>query len=204
MTRKADRTASPMDLDDGELVALYRQGRTDALDELVKRHRNVLYGFILRMTEHCGDADEIFQETWIRVMRHADSYKHVSFRAWLLRICHNLLIDRVRAHKPKASLDEPVGDGEQTLGDLVPAGGHDPAQLVEDRDLGRRIRAAVEALPTEQREVFLMRTQAEVPFKEIARVQKVSINTALARMHYAVLRLRGVLAADYVALGRVS
>jgi RNA polymerase sigma-70 factor (ECF subfamily) len=62
----------------------------------------------------------------------------------------------------------------------------------------------VDALPAEQRAVFLMRTQADVPFKEIARIQKVPINTALARMHYAVQRLRGVLEADYVALGRVS
>jgi RNA polymerase sigma-70 factor (ECF subfamily) len=193
-----------MDQDDGELVELYRQGRTDALEELVRRHRNVLYGFILRMTEHSGDADEVFQETWIRVMRHVGNYRNVSFRAWLLRICHNLLIDRARARKPKASLDEPVGDGEQTLGDLLPGSGHDAARQVEDRDLGTRIRAAVDALPAEQRAVFLMRTQADVPFKEIARIQKVPINTALARMHYAVQRLRGVLEADYVALGRVS
>ena len=79
---------------------------------------------------------------------------------------------------------------------------HGPGETTADRDLGARIRAAVQELPEEQRVVFLLRTEADVPFKEIAKMQGTSINTALARMHYAVLKLRNELKGDYESLAR--
>ena len=83
------------------------------------------------------------------------------------------------------------------MAEALAAGGHDPAELVEQRDLGRRIEAAIRTLPPEQREVFVLRTQGNVSFKEIAKTQGISINTALARMQYAMQKLRKLLREDY-------
>jgi RNA polymerase sigma-70 factor (ECF subfamily) len=144
------------------------------------------------MTEGRGDADDVFQEAWFRVIRKHRSYRAGNFRGWLARITHNLIVDRARKRKPDFSLDASAGEGRETR----PAqdGQPEPGRAMAARELGQRIAAAVRSLSPEQREVFLMRSQMELSFKEIARIQSVSINTALARMHYAVGKLRGLLA----------
>jgi RNA polymerase sigma-70 factor (ECF subfamily) len=190
-------------IEDAALLKAYRRGEREALGKLMVKHQRTLYSFIINMTEGREDADDIFQETWFRALRKLTGYRHAYFRAWLLRISRNLIIDRARARRKTVSLDEPSG-GEQPLelGDRLRAAGADPAALATDAELGRRLQAAVKTLPAEQREVFLLRMQAEVSFREIARIQGVSINTALARMHYALGKLRGALRTDYEALRR--
>ncbi len=177
----------------------YRQGNADALGRLVEQYRRPLFGFILKMTEGREDAEEIFQEVWFRAIKNLGSYKDRRFLSWLFRIAHNLIIDRARKAKPV--IDPLAGDSEQESGieTRIAAPGIDPASEVQGRDLGRRIADAVKRLPAEQRAVFLMRVEGDVPFKEIARIQRVSINTALARMQYAVLKLRDELKADYAS-----
>jgi RNA polymerase sigma-70 factor (ECF subfamily) len=190
-----------MDMPDQELLDLYRQGDTGAIGVLVERHRRPLYGFILKSTEGRTDADEIFQETWFRALRRIDSYKHQNFRAWLMRIARNLIIDRARRKKPVASLDAETEDG-QTMAESIPGPARAPAEEARDHELGDRIARAVADLPDDQREVFLMRTQADMSFKDVAETQGVSVNTALARMHYAIGKLRAVLQDEYEQLGR--
>ena len=185
-----------MDPTDKELLARYRAGEADAMEILVTRYQSVLFGFILNMTEGREDADEIFQEVWLRVIRKLDSYRHGNFPGWLVRIARNIIIDRSRRRKPVVSLDVGPVDG-RPLVETIPGKHADPAGRLDNHRLGRRITAAVDALPAEQKEVFLMRVRAELPFKEIARIQKVSINTALARMQYALSKLRPLLAKDY-------
>ena len=183
-------------------LAEYRAGNTSALDKLVEHYRRPLYGFILRMTEGRDDAEEIFQEVWFRAIRKLDSYKSKKFLSWLFRIAHNLIIDRVRKRKPDHSLQEQYNDEGLSLEERIESPGLDPADKTGDLDLGRRIKAAVLELPDEQREVFLMRTEANLPFKDIAKIQGTSINTALARMQYALTKLREHLKEDYLAIAR--
>ena len=188
-----------MEVTDKELLNRYRDGDVSALEEVVERYRRPLFGFILSMTERREEADEIFQEVWFRVIRKFESYRDDNFMAWLFRICHNFVVDRARSAKRLVSLDQCDNEGI-SLVDALPAAGPVPASRVADRELGQRIRVAVRQLPPEQREVFLMRAEGELPFKEIARIQGVSINTALARMQYATAKLRMALSSEYEAL----
>jgi len=181
---------------DDALIDAYRAGDADALGVLVARYRRPLFAYILNMTGGQGDADEIFQEVWMRVLKHIGRYRSRTFYGWLVRIAHNLVIDAARRRRPDVSLDADAAS-DTPLEARLPGPGRHPGTALANRELAARIVQAVQTLPTDQREVFLLRTKAELPFKEIAAVQGTSINTVLARMHYAVRKLRAELLEEY-------
>lgn len=185
-----------MEPTDGQLLERYRNGDVGALEALIEKHRRPLFGYLHKMTEGRGDVDDVFQEVWLRVIRHAGRYRDRNFFGWLARIAHNLVIDRARRARPDISLDVEREDGSAWK-DGVADDGPDPSRRIANSDLGGRIEAAVSRLPLKQKEVFVMRTVAGWSFKQIASAQRVSINTALARMQYAVARLRPMLEDDY-------
>ena len=185
-----------MEQTDSELVARYKAGEVVALEELVERHRRPLFGFILNMSGGTVEADEIFQEVWFRAIKKLNLYRQRNFRGWLVRIAHNLIIDRSRKRKPELSLDVEQPNGFRAA-DVIPGKGRDPSEEAACSQLHQNIAAAVTELPADQKEVFLLRTRMDLSFKEIAGVQKVSINTALARMQYALAKLRILLKGDY-------
>jgi RNA polymerase sigma-70 factor (ECF subfamily) len=184
-----------MDENDEVLVARYARGNTAALATLFDRYRKPLYSFIRRMSVSPHEAEEVFQDVWVKVIRNARTYRKARFRGWVFRIAHNLIIDRARCRKVVWSLDAPLEDGadETAWVDHLPASGPSPAAALTEREVSVAIREAVNQLSPEQREVFLLRVEGNVPFREIAEMQGVSINTALARMQYAINRLRRLL-----------
>jgi RNA polymerase sigma-70 factor (ECF subfamily) len=186
-----------MELDDAKLLAEYRAGNSEALGELVEKYRRPLFGFILRFSEGREDADEVFQEVWVRAIKNMNRYRQKSLLSWLFRIAHNLMIDRIRRNRPVVSLDTPACEGGSPLSEQLRTFNIGPDYETAGRDLGVRIEVAAAKLPPEQREVFWLRMQADLSFKEIAKIQKCSINTALARMQYALSKLRGELAGEY-------
>jgi RNA polymerase sigma-70 factor, ECF subfamily len=171
---------------DAELLARYRTGEKEALGLFVARYERPLYVFILRMAG-VSDADDVYQETWIRAIRALGTFDDRKPLSWLFRIARNLMVDRSRRARHWVPLDS--DSGEDRWASTNPS----PAETAEGVDLTDKIRHAVALLPFEQREVFLMRTEGGLTFKEIARLQKVSINTALARMQYALEKLRTLL-----------
>ena len=185
-----------MERADKELIQGYLSGEVSALELLVDRYKKQLFGYIMNMTRNPHEADEVFQEVWLKVIRKLSRYRDKNFLGWLVRIAHNCIIDRARKRKPARSLDEVGPDGE-TLGATLSTDMPGPDGLAEMGELGRQIEDAVSTLPADQKEVFLMRVKAGLPFKEIARVQRTSINTALARMQYALAKLRTLLREEY-------
>lgn len=189
-----------MDVSDSELLVQYRHGSVQALEQLVERYRRPLFGFILNMMSRREEADDVFQEVWFRVIKSLDRYRDEKFLSWLFRIARNLMIDRYRKREALVSLE---GENPQgvALEDTIPDARCVASAQVALRDVAGRIAAAVASLPAEQKEVFLMRMEGDVSFKDIAGIQRVSINTALARMQYALVKLRGLLKTEGRAWG---
>ena len=190
-------TNSPRENEDAQLLAAYRRGDAEALGQLVEKYKRPLFAFLSRFAANPGEADEWFQETWVRAIEHMNVFRQRHLLGWLFRIAHNLIIDQARRKKPDCSLDAPLPDSGEPLADLIPAAALSPADEAAGRDLGRHIAAAAARLPVEQREVFWLRLDAGLPFKEIARIQRTSVNTALGRMQYALAKLRAELAPAY-------
>ena len=185
-----------MENNDNELIEQYKQGDADALGLLAEKYRRPLFAYLINMTSTNSDVDELFQETWFRVIKKIDSYKQQNFYGWLIRIAHNLTIDRIRKKKPDYSLDAEIGDGETTFIDTMPAPAINKDHL-DNKEIAKNINIAIKTLPLKQREVFLLRTYKGLSFKEISKIQKTSINTALARMQYSLEKLRKNLKEDY-------
>jgi len=175
----------------------YQRGDRSAFAELVRRHKTPLFNFVLRHTHSASAAEDVTQETFLRVVQRAAEFKHEArFTTWLYTIARNLSIDHARKmkHRRHPSLDAQAGPGNESrplsevVSDLRPEGEVDRA--AEWSAMRRSIVDAVEALPEEQREVFLLREIANLPFKEIADVTGIAENTVKSRMRYALERLR--------------
>jgi RNA polymerase sigma-70 factor (ECF subfamily) len=192
-----------MDTTDIECIEAYLAGDANALEPMVEKYKRPLYSFILKMTEGREDTDEIFQETWFRALKNIHKFQHKNFLNWLFRISHNLVIDRARRNKKNISMQTVTGggdDGDSTLEDHLAAPGISPAEESGGMMLGVQIEEAVETLSPDQKEVFLLRMYGNTSFKEIAKLQKCSINTCLARMQYALGKLRSILKEEYEEL----
>lgn len=191
------------DLNLENLLQEYRDGNLDALGHIVDHTRAPLYRFIYGMVRDAHLAEDVFQDVWIRAIKGLHRYQSDRLLSWLFRIARNRVIDLSRKRKPNFSLQQPVGSPAQpgnNLDSFIPSDNHGPARQSANHELALRIRDAVDQLPAEQREVYLMRTEADLPFKIIAQTQQVSINTALARMQYALRALRERLQDDYETL----
>lgn len=175
----------------------YRDGDVRAFEVLVTRHRKPVYNFILRFVRDPAQAEDVLQDTFLRLIKSAESYeKQAKFTTWMYTIARNLCVDAARRgkHRKAASLDAPVGEEDgAALIDLVADGGAGVDRKVISRELAQRIRQAVEALPDEQREIFILREIADLQFNEIAQIVGCPENTVKSRMRYALEKLREAL-----------
>lgn len=181
---------------DAELLSCFAQGDPAAMDQLVARYRQALFSWLMGMTGNHADAEDLFQDVWFRVIRHAGRFNDVSFRAWLWKIARNLLIDFRRKRKPDISLDAVENEDDVPLVEQLTARDMNPAKAVELDDMTKRVMRAVTRLPEVQRDVFLMRVQGDLSFSEIAKTLNIPLNTALGRMHDAMTKLKKMLAEE--------
>jgi RNA polymerase sigma-70 factor (ECF subfamily) len=181
---------------DEVLLAAYRQGDSAAFELLLGRYRGPIFNFLLRSARDRGRAEELYQDVWMKVIERCDEFRgDAKFSTWLYTIARNLCIDHQRKMKFRghASLDAPQPSSGQSIGERVSSFGPSTEQLAAGRLLGDRIARAVEGLPDEQREVFLLRQLQGLAFKEIADVVGVPANTVKSRMRYALERLQHTL-----------
>ncbi|WP_371366245.1 RNA polymerase sigma factor [Pseudomonas sp. QL9] len=191
-----------MDADDAVLLRRYRQGDAEAFATLYERHRLGLYRFLCGLCGDSAQADEVFQETWLSLIRSASEPEgRASFRTWLYQIGRNRLIDHWRRNGRRSERQEAFD--EQAHGNAVPGEAEDPLQqlsLSRDRE---RLQQALEALPGEQREVFLLRAHGDLELQEIAELTRTPAETVKSRLRYALQKLRRLLA-DPAATEEVS
>lgn len=182
---------------DEQLLTLYARGELSAMGVLVSRYQKPLFTFLVRMRGDRGRAEDLLQEAFLRVIEHADSFEGTArLKTWLYRIARNLCIDDMRRqkHRRHASLDaEQKADGDRTLHDRVAAAAPAVDRQIVGSEIGAKMLAAIELLPDDQREVFLLRQVHALQFKEIAEVTAVSENTVKSRMRYALERLQSAL-----------
>ncbi len=173
----------------------YGRGEVRAFEILLERHRKPVFNFLLRSTRRKDTAEDLLQEVFLRVVRQAGSYRRkAKFTTWLYTIARNLCIDHARkmSHRKESSLDAPIGgeDGGQTYVSLVPDNRPRQDRRLADREFAGKLYEALEALPSEQREVFLMRQYQHLKFREIADIIGCPENTVKSRMRYALEALR--------------
>ena len=179
---------------DEMLMVRYKRGDRDAFAELVRRYQRPLFNFSLRYVGNRDAAREIAQDAFLRVVKRSADFKHESrFSTWIFAITRNLCIDELRKskHRNHPSLDDPGSSG-QPLGEKIDGGkpALDGEHGASNNELRSGILKAVDALPEDQREVFLLRQLGGVPFAEIARITGTPENTVKSRMRYALERLQ--------------
>jgi RNA polymerase sigma-70 factor (ECF subfamily) len=184
----------------------FQRGDISAFADLVQRHKIPLFNFLLRHLRSRAAAEDALQEVLLRVVQNAAEFKHEArFTTWLYTIARNLCIDQLRkmSLRNHESLEQPRGEDGRTLGEQSadPDTTRTPDRAAIAAELGSRIQQAVEALPEEQREVFLLREVANLPFKQIAEVTGTPENTVKSRMRYALERLQEALA-EYQDMAR--
>lgn len=187
---------------DEELVSAYvDQGDERAFRMLVERHQERVFGFLLGMVRDRTVANDLFQETYIRVVsalqRQRASYSQQGrFLGWVLRIARNAALDHLRTRKRWQDVSATIDESETSFWDRLPDNELSSDVVLHNSEQESFLRDCINDLPPEQREVLLLRHEADLTFREIAELTDCSINTALGRMRYALHNLRHIIASS--------
>ncbi len=186
---------------DEQLAMSYVEGNNRAFDILLSRNQSKLFSYIMFVVRDHEKANDVFQETFIKVITKLQERKYVpsgKFAAWLMRIAHNIIIDSYRTEKAEQIIDTNEDN------DLTILGSKFLDANIEDIFINEQVfcdvKKMMNMLPDNQREVIFMRFFQQMSFKEIAETTNVSINTSLGRMRYAVLNLRRMVKDNNIAL----
>jgi len=175
---------------DEKLMLAYAGCDLRAFDTLYARSRGMLYRYILRSVADRASADELFQETWSMLVASRERYRvQAKFSTWLLQIAHNLIIDSFRRARPQAGPEET----ETVMRELDVPDSERPEQVLGEFEQRRRLQIALDGLPDEQREAFLLRVESELGLAEIAQITGAGQETVKSRLRYAFAKIREVL-----------
>jgi RNA polymerase sigma-70 factor (ECF subfamily) len=190
--------------DDDRLMRAFARGEARAFERLYERHHAALYRFVRRLLGQAlqVQADEVFQDTWMRVIKARDAWQPqgATFRTWLFTLAHHRAIDCLRKSGREVSADEerspfdPEGEPWASWPE-APAAAADAADQAFWRAAGRRLIDCLEELPAAQKSVFLLHHEDGLPLEELARVLEVGFETAKSRLRYAMNKLRACMGA---------
>ena len=182
-------------LTDDELVKMYANGNNEAFDSLLNRYKSKLYSYIFYTVHNEDLANDIFQETFVKVILSIQS-KHYApsgkFYAWITRIAHNMIMDQYRQKNCDTLISEDPETGQIT-GDVTLSDPSFEMQQVYDQSLNDVV-TLYKMLPEAQSQIVFMRFYQDMSFKEIAEELGISINTALGRMRYAIINMKRIAA----------
>ncbi|WP_438301998.1 RNA polymerase sigma factor [Pseudomonas sp. NMS19W] len=178
---------------DESLLARYREGDGKAFELLYARHRQSLYRFLLGLSGKPELAEEVYQETWLSLIRSSSQPQgRATFRTWLFQIARNRLIDHWRKHGAHQPLHDSYDEQTHAVSDDT----SDPEQLLSLSRDSLRLDSALQTLPSEQREVFLLRAHGDLDLAQIASLTETPLETVKSRLRYAQHKLRRLLAEE--------
>jgi RNA polymerase sigma-70 factor (ECF subfamily) len=188
---------------DGD-VARLRRGDLNALSEQITRYQNRLYGYLLRLVRQPAEAEDLFQQTWLRVVEKIRSFDASrNFDAWLFTLARNLAIDHLRRIRPHSldeqSLEEPLANSwhSEPLAERIPRKDYTPLDHALAAERRTEISEAMAGLPMMYREVLTLRFEDEMKIDEIAQVTAVPVSTVKSRLRRSLEQLRYALEARY-------
>jgi len=185
---------------DAALVSRYIKGDESALEILITTHKQRIYSFIYSKVYDGDVADDIFQDTFIKViktLKRGAYNEEGKFLPWVMRIAHNLVIDYFRKNKRMPKFDNA---GEFSIFSVLSDSALNAEKTIIKEQIETDVRRLVDELPNDQREVLLMRMYKDMSFKEISDRTGVSINTALGRMRYALINMRKIIEKHNIVL----
>ncbi len=191
-------------IQDSVLVEAYSKGDEQALEKLLEKYQERIFGYILSKVQNESLANDIFQDTFVKAIitiRKGKYNEEGKFVNWIMRIAHNLVIDHFRANKKMRMISETSYQNEDfNIFDIIPCESQNVEDLVINEQIKKDIVALLDQLPEDQKEVVKLRLFSNLSFKEIAEETDVSINTALGRMRYAVINLRKLIEEHNITL----
>jgi RNA polymerase sigma-70 factor (ECF subfamily) len=178
---------------DDQLLARWRRGEGDALDELFRRYRLVAYRVAYRLLGNEADALDAVQEAFVKALTHLPGFEgRSSFKTWLLRVVSNAALDFGRQRGRRDALRMDLLAPQQREG-LEPLVAPEPGRELDRTTLRRQLQDAIAQLPPAQRQTFVLHAEAELSYREVADVLGISIGTVMSRLFYARQKLRAFL-----------
>lgn len=178
---------------DDDLIGAFRAGDGLAMEALFGRYRKSVFAWLIRMAPDRAEAEDLYQDIWLKVIRGVDGYAAGCFKAWLWRIVRNVAADRARKCMAVPLLDEPLDeevDAETRLDQVADGAAITVLARMEAAERMSFLRQAVDGLSVRLKEVVLLRIHGELEFREIARLLGLPLGTVLGRMNLAVKKLR--------------
>jgi len=188
-------------ISDYELILRFIKGEQLCFEQLIHRHKNKIFAYISLYIRDQALAEDIFQDTILKVIQSVKSGKYSDngkFLSWVMRIAHNLIIDHFRRLKQMNTISN-----DNYESDLFNSKSFAEDNIEDDiikQQIHKDVRSMISSLPDDQREVVILRHYADLSFKEIADVTGVSINTALGRMRYALINMRKIMEEKQISL----
>lgn len=179
-------------LQDEDLVQAYRNGDSSAFDVLFERHRSRVFHFVLRMIGNRAEAEEVFQDVFLRIHRKLDRYKSLGrFSTWMFAVANRICLDALRKKKRERWL---------SFGDKIvdPVASSNPERELYEDQIKVKLMREVERLETNIKQVFLLRIEGNLMFREIAEALDIPLSTALARYHQAVSHLKEAMKTEMI------
>lgn len=184
-----------MEEDEKLLLEYARCGDVKSLAALIRRHSTWMQALLRGMLHSVTDADDAFQECWMKVIRAAGSYRGGKVKSYLAAVARSAAIDHMRRERGFVSIDAEEGEG-RTAAASAAAEAPTPGEMLERKATSEDVRRAVRALPEGMRQVLLMRIEGDLPFREIADALDIPIGTALTWMRNATIKIRSMLGVE--------